>query len=307
MKNAMLKIFRKILGTELIREKQKIHWEKLQYLQGMLLAQGNILQYSMLGLERVKTTFAYKHCLEIVSLLSPMDVKGGKYLRIGRNYDGGYVMLDNFQQKKFDAAYSFGIYDDISWDEAIGEWGTDIFMYDPSIDQLPKNHPKFHFFKKGLTGFKKMDGFKTLGEFIADNKHSSCKNMIMKMDVEGCEWDVFKEIKPDTLNQFAQFVVEFHDLSSAVYNPKFSIVVDVLKKINQTHQIVHVHGNNCAAPLWIGDLVLPSSLEVTYVRRSDAENTFIPNSRQFPTEIDQPNFESWPDIFLGEFSPKGKI
>jgi hypothetical protein len=77
-------------------------------------------------------------------------------------------------------------------------------------------------------------------------------------------------------------------------------VVEVLKKINQTHQSVHIHANSVNAPTWVGGLVLPSLLEVTYVRRADFKDRLVANTRQFPTELDQPTFD-WPDLYLAGF------
>ncbi len=57
----------------------------------------------------VKTSPVYKRCAEIIILLSPMDVDGGSYVRMGKKFDGGYVMLDSFNRQNMDAAYSFGI------------------------------------------------------------------------------------------------------------------------------------------------------------------------------------------------------
>jgi hypothetical protein len=302
----ILHFFRRLLGTAQILQQQeqwqqKQEWQQQQQ-QRALLMLGNMLKHSSAGLEKIKTTPTYKRCAGIISLLSPMDVKDGKFVRIGRSFDGGYIMLDNFQTEKIDAAYSYGINNDVSWDEDIANRGIDVFMFDHTIEQLPKHHPKFHFFKIGLTGHKKGANLNTLEECIAKNGHTRCRNLIMKMDIEGCEWDVFKEISADVLNQFSQIVVEFHNLSSAVYDQKESLITDVLKKINQTHQSIHVHANSALFPLWVGDLVIPELLEVTYIRRIDVKEKLIRNTREFPTEIDQPNLERLPDIYLGNFS-----
>ena len=48
-----------------------------------------------------------------------------------------------------------------------------------------------------------------------------CKNLIMKIDVEGCEWDIFKEVESEVIGQFAQIIVEFHELTSTVYNQNY--------------------------------------------------------------------------------------
>ena len=42
------------------------------------------------------------------------DVEGFDYIRVGRDNDGGYVMVNDFDDVK--NAYSCGINDDVSWD-----------------------------------------------------------------------------------------------------------------------------------------------------------------------------------------------
>jgi hypothetical protein len=292
LRKRLLSIFRRLLGTEQILQQQ----------QKILLMSENALNYSLLDPEKLKSTITYKRCSEIISLLSPMDLKGEKYVRVGGSYDGGYVLVDNFQMGKVDAAYSFGIGNDVSWDEDIANLGIDVFMFDRSINRFPKNNLKFHCFKKNVTGYEKGANLQTLHELIVENGHALCKNLIMKMDIEGCEWDVFEETASEIIDQFSQLVVEFHGLPAAVYDKSYLSVVNVLKKIKQTHQSIHVHANGAGIPLRIGSLVLPEMLEVTYIRRIDVIDKLIANTRQFPTELDQPTIKGWPDLYLGTFS-----
>lgn len=51
-------------------------------------------------------------------------------------------------------AYSFGIANEVSWDVAMSQIDYEIFMYDMTIDGLPEENPKFHFFKEGIGGVK---------------------------------------------------------------------------------------------------------------------------------------------------------
>jgi hypothetical protein len=69
------------------------------------------------------------------------------YVRMGKKFDGGYVMLDSFNRQNVDAAYSFGIDNDVSWDLDMARRGIDVFMFDHTISKLPRDHTKFHFFK----------------------------------------------------------------------------------------------------------------------------------------------------------------
>jgi len=300
----LISFVRRLLGIEHIKQhlkqQQKLH-------QLTLLTLRNAIKYSQMDPKTVADTTEYKRSAEIVSLLSPMDVAGGKYTRVGRDYDGGYVMLDGNQINKVDAAYSFGISDDVSWDEAIAKRGIDVYMYDHTISKLPKKHPKFHFYNTGVTGRNKEKSLKTLRRLILENGHSECKSLLLKMDIEGCEWDVLEETSTDVISQFTQIVIEFHGLTQAVFSEKHLSIVNALQKINQTHQSIHVHANGTSTPLWISDLVLPDVLEVTYIRRNDVKEKLTMNTRQFPTELDRPTFEYLPEISLGRFSHNRKF
>lgn len=298
---------KRFLGTDQLDKQQKLLKKQLKQLERqrlLLLEVRALLKYSVIDQDRVKSSTTYKRCAEIVSLLSPMDIKGGQYARYGRDYDGGYVMLDNFQEESVEIAYSFGISGDVSWDEAVANRGINVFMFDHTIDELPKQHPKFHFFKLGVTGHRKADHLKTLGEILSLNNHTMCKNMIMKMDIEGCEWDVFDETPTEIISQFSQIVLELHGLCPVREDREYLSVVNTLKKLNQTHQCIHVHANTNCIPLWIDDKILPDLLEVTYIRREDVKNALINNERKFPTKIDMPTFKGLPDIDLGEFGDR---
>jgi len=265
----------------------------------MLVALGNALQSSDPSEARSSTT--YKRCAEIIRLLSPMELRDARYVRVGKDYDGGYIMLDTFETDKIEAAYSFGISKDASWDEAIAVRGIDVFMYDHTIDTLPAQNPRFHFFKTGLAGFQTGESLKTLDQLMAANAHEGNSSLILKMDIEGCEWDVLEQVSSERIGQFSQIVIEFHKLTPFGSEASHRGTVQALEKINLTHQSVHVHANSVAVPVWIGGLVLPSLIEVTFVRRSDFAGRFEPGTRRFPTELDMPTHPQWPDILLGGF------
>lgn len=304
----ILRIFRRLTGAELILQNQRSILKKLDSqryesgeLKHLLLQTISLSKYSLQNADTVQKQPIYSRCAEIVSLLSPMDVSGGDYVRIGRDCDGGYVMLDNFLQVRVEAAYSFGISDDVSWDLDIANRSIDVFMYDHTINKLPKIHSRFNFYKLGITGSKAGENLKTFTELINDNNHIDSNSLILKMDIEGCEWDVFRETPIDLINKFSQIVIEFHGLLPYENNKNYENIIQVLRKINKTHQSIHVHANSMSTPLWIGDMVLPNLLEVTYIRRSDVANKLRSNTRRFPTCLDKPTIEGLPDIELGRF------
>ena len=70
-------------------------------------------------------------------------------MRIGTNSDGGYILLDIFENVKI--AYSFGISTEISFDKALADKNIDVYMYDHTIEKLPFSNLKFHWKKVGIT------------------------------------------------------------------------------------------------------------------------------------------------------------
>jgi len=268
-----------------------MRWSLAENLKTMKIVLNN---YSLRNEVNCETAPDYKWAQTIRSLLSVMDVKNctDHYVRVGRDNDGGYVMFDDFSSNSI--AYSFGINDDVSWDKDIASRNIDVFMYDHTIVRLPEHNRRFHFFKNGITGSKPQQHCKTMEEFVRENGHQNHNNLILKMDVEGCEWDFLQQVPSNVLSQFSQMVFEFHEMTRGQYD---GLIVPALEKLNTTHQAVHLHANNYGNVKWMGNRFLPETFEVTYLRRSDHE--FVPSVRSFPTPLDQPCNQQLPDIVLG--------
>ena len=233
-------------------------------------------------------------------------VVGKNFVRLGKPNDGGYVMVDNFNVSGgVCIAYSFGISNDVSWDWDMASRGYDIFMYDPTIDALPKNHERFHFFKQGILGIEiKEQSINTPENFIRLNGHANESNMILKMDVEGAEWSFLSTVTSETLNQFDQMVFEFHGMIKPKDQSVMNATLACLTKINRTHSLVHLHANNFGATLILDEKILmPDTLELTYVKTSnyelvDDENIFL------PLPVDQKNNPNAQEIPLGRWNKK---
>jgi len=225
-------------------------------------------------------------------------VVGKNFVRVGNHNDGGYIMVDNFRNSG--VAYSFGISDDVSWDAVMAARGYEIFMYDPTIDALPATNLKFHFFKQGIAGTDNPKrSLNTPEHFIGVNGHADCDDMILKMDVEGAEWSFLATVASDTLSRFDQMTFEFHSLTQPKSQTAMNVVLACLKKINQTHSLVHLHANNNGIFIILDDKILiPDVLELTYVKTAnyqlaDDEDILL------PLPIDEPNIKGRPDIPLG--------
>jgi hypothetical protein len=304
----ILNLLRRALGTAQVLEAQRLLEERNERRHHrqtqMLLALGNAVTCSTAAREQLEALPAYQRSAQIIGLLTPMDVEGGQFARVGKPNDGGYLMLDGFGSDSVDAAFSFGVGHDASWETAIADRGIDVYMFDHTIDRSPVSHAKCHHIRSGVTGTRQDAGRRALVELVAECGHAASRRLIMKMDVEGAEWDVFDHASSAVIDQFSQLVIEFHRLTAATHDERpLARMVRVLEKLNHTHQCVHVHANTNVPrpPVWMGSLVLPDALEATYVRRADFAGRLRMSTRQFPTALDQPSTASGPALYLGSF------
>lgn len=235
---------------------------------------------------------------DLKTALKLYKIDGCECARVGLpGRDGGYVMLNNFSESSI--AYSFGICDDVSWDNIMAEMGYDIYQYDHTINALPWYRKEFHWFKEGIAGTDtENEQLKSLKYFLDRNGHSDKKNMILKMDVEGAEWDFLETVTPEVLKQFDQIVFEMHNL---VRSKDSKRILRLLKKLNKTHVLIHIHGNNCGVQLKMGNTIFPDVIETSYVSRDKYKISEL-ESVSLPINLDFPNDRGRNDIVLGNWN-----
>ncbi len=241
---------------------------------------------------------AQKMVETLFSRLSPMDVDGCELIRIGRAFDGGYIMAPLGSEEK--VAYSLGVNRDVSWDLEMAQQGCKIYQYDHTIDSLPLQHKSFNFFKKGITtSFETNEQMTCLKQELNNNGHQDTDNILLKMDIEGDEWKVFADFEVTELQKFSQILVELHNLHKVYKLFWYRTALEALNKLFESHQAVHVHGNNNTALRVVGGYAIPAVLEVTFLRRDLYQ--FSPCTRSFPNELDQPNNPGFAELQLGSF------
>ena len=215
----------------------------------------------------------------IYHLLLPKNGVGKNRILLGNKTegDGSYVILDDFKDIKI--AYSFGIYKNIQFDKALADRGIDVFMYDHTISGLPYENPRFHWFKIGICGKKPHHNLKDLETLIQENKHTSEKNMILKLDVEKWEWPAINDINEATLKQFKYILIEYHFFSKTYSG----IYYDVIKKIAKTHQSFYARCNGPRSYITnFGNNRICYIMEVSYIIREN--NTFTYDDTIYPID-----------------------
>ncbi len=237
--------------------------------------------------ERVRKTLDF---------LKPVGVRDVGKIRMGRDLDGGYVMLDDFFG--IGGAVSAGIANDASWDLDVAARGIDVFQFDPSVPGPPEDNERFHFERLRIVP-RDLAGGISLDTVVQEKFSDSTAPLLLKMDIEGNEWDVLSGLGEETLLRFRQIVCEFHDLDR-LGEPEFrSRAYDVFAKLARFHAVIHVHGNNCSNFANVGNVMVPQSLEISFALRSAYH--LVDELMIFPTRFDRPNQPGRADLFLGHF------
>jgi hypothetical protein len=257
--------------------------------------QRKVSQHALLFPSSVWHVDSARRARGILRLLQPCAAKGVAKLRLGRDHDGGYVMLDAFDGVT--TAFSLGISDDVSWDLAIAERGIDVLQFDPTVSGPPAEHPRFRFEPLRIAP---CDGGVHISlESILRTKAPEGDGLILKIDIEGAEWDVFAALPDAALTRFRQIVCEFHTLDRLGEAEFGDRAQEVFAKLARTHFVCHVHGNNCGNFANVANVMVPQSLEVCFASRRHF--TPMETDAVFPTPLDQPNEPGRADLYLGRF------
>lgn len=189
--------------------------------------------------------------------------------RIGKDGDGGYVIIDN-NLKGYSGLIGMGIKDDNSFEMEFQDISNCyVQQYDYSIDEPPSEIPNSDFFKVKVEKQSDLVDLDKLGD-----------RRFMKMDIEGSEWDLLKDID---LSKFEQIACELHFHS---FNDPLP-----LERLTEHHNFVHAHANSCDfsfIPYITKDgtiAMLPQTIEFTLLRKDLCE--FSPNRTWYPTPLDQ--------------------
>ena len=115
------------------------------------------------------------------------------------------------------------------------------------------------------------------------------KDIFMKLDIEGGEYDVFSKMSIDEIKNIKQLVIELHDNRN----------MTIFDKLRDTHYLVHIHGNNYSSIDIINNIIVPKVYECTFIRKDTVDNELPFNDIYLPKEnIDMRNNPNVQDILL---------
>ncbi|MCB8883257.1 FkbM family methyltransferase [Acidisoma cellulosilytica] len=231
---------------------------------------------------------------EALALLTPHDLPQEKKIRIGGAGDGGYVLVDRLRPGQ--PVMSFGIGPSVSFDLDLAQRGHPVLLFDHTIARLPEEHAGFIWFAEGVAGAADpAQKLHTLADHMA-KLPPGADAPILKMDIEGAEWDVLTETSILLMRRFEQIVLELHNLTMLDDTRFRGLAWRALASLSSAFTLCHVHANNFGKIENVSGFPVPETLEVTYIR-SDLVQA-APSFTYYPTPLDTGNCLDWPDLPL---------
>lgn len=260
----------------------------------LLILKFSFIRASIFKLYSPAIRLEYKNLSQttFLELLELLKVERSPYglIRMGSESDGGYLMANNFSHDDF--LLSFGVGTDVSFEHSLSSSIKGIHLYDHTVDGLPTGISNATFFKTGLA-VKSGKNMIDLEGAISEIPSSS--EVILKIDIEGDEWEILSEVGSELLNRCKQIVIEFHNLESIFSTSKLKLYFSVLKKLRLTHNVINVHGNNWDSFKVIHGQMWANALEITYLRKD-----FFPDKKATEQlRLNLPNNPNRPDYNLG--------
>jgi len=233
--------------------------------------------------ENLPTTTSTEELQSFLKKLYPLT--GDKELiRLGPKGDGGYLLPDDLNG--IQACFSPGIGFSSEFERDCAQRGMKVFLADKSVNGPISEHELFYFTKKYI-GAESNDDFMTLDDWVYSSLPETNSDLLLQIDIEGFEYEVFQSISEHLMRRFRIIVAEFHELNQLWVNSFFKIAAGVFGKILQTHTSVHIHPNNHAGVIQRNGIDIPQVMEFSFIRNDRIDN--YSHQKTFPNPLDYDN------------------
>ena len=225
------------------------------------------------------------------SLFYLTPVVCNQLIRVGRDYDGGYVLPDfvitdaqccismglsndwsfEIDCKKMNPSLAIHAYDfSISKKKFIKKAFSGLFRFiflshsfEKMVERVKTSKSYLNFFQKDVIHYEnrvydKIDGPLdiTVDQIFS---RTDAEKILVKVDIEGSEYRIIDDLLK-YVHKIDCLAIEFHDT-----HPLRLIFEQKIKEIQRHFEIVHLHANNCAG---IGKDGLPEVLEITFLKKN---------------------------------------
>ena len=208
---------------------------------------------------------------KFINLFKSMQ-KNVDLIRIGGPNDGGYLVPKYIDDVKY--CFSPGVGSSIEFEKDLyDKFKIKSFLADASINFTQFNTADYSekiFFDSKYISSKNTNDSLTLKNWVNKKlKVNSQKNLLLQMDIERSEIDVFIESDLDFLKNFKVMIVEFHNFEQILSNFGFHVYESLFQKLSELFYIVHIHPNNCCGIAKYNKIKIPRVIEITFLRKSD--------------------------------------
>ena len=234
---------------------------------------------------------------ELFAELQPVKLHNCDWARFGEAHDGGYLLCRNLLQN-VGSAYSYGISGYDGWGCAVSiALKVPVHQYDCFNTRQPAcagGQPLFH--AECIGGERRTDAdgrlFDSLQSHISRNGDAG-KQLVVKMDVEGAEWDSVLKTPDEVIERIDQMIFEFHGVARGTHR-----YLEVVRKLKKHFHVANLHFNNYSCesaiepfPAWAYEVTLVSKRLATVDPSGPAP---IPNPLDAPNHPGAPDCQSVP-------------
>ena len=198
----------------------------------------------------------------LLKKLHPLSTNRG-LIRLGPTGDGGYLVPNDLVG--IQACFSPGVSLVSGFENDCAELGMKVFLADKSVDRPAVEH-KLISFTKQFVGATSSDDFMTLDSWVNLALPEGNSDLLLQIDIEGYEYEVFLSTSEALMQRFRIIVAEFHQLDQLWNRPFFNLARRAFDKILQNHTCVHIHPNNCCGSLQRAGIDIPKVMELHYLR-----------------------------------------
>jgi hypothetical protein len=252
--------------------------------------------------EALNLKTAFQHVVSFLKVYEIKDESGEiKLIRHGGDYDGGYIIPEKALQRA-DVLMGYGIADDNSFEEQFSiKYQKPSFGFDCGIDSISSNSNLFTFVNECIGSDDFIYGHQNSSKKIhtfteqVNKLNLDGKNIFLKMDIEGAEYDAFEDIIKHA-SSITGIALKIHvfDSDSAVR------AANLLRSLQENFVLVHVHGNNCCSRPGI---VVENAygkmshvIELSYINKNLITSYNLSSNQPHPTALDMPNLRNMPDV-----------
>jgi hypothetical protein len=183
---------------------------------------------------------------------------------------------------------------------ALAERGMSVYMIDGSIDRPPLKNLALNFQSKFLWTVSSGEKFLSVESWFEDKKTASDESAdMLKLDIEGSEWQVLAGVTSEQLKPFNVIVVELHWLENLQDSWSMGVMNRALDTLQANFDVIHLHPNNFAGYFVADGIELPRVVEATLIRRGFKVPSL--NSSNEKTFLDSPNNPDAPEIYLPDW------